>query len=78
MIYVHLVGGLGNQLFQYAAAKNLAIKNIPVTYQGVRGRRSDNTLIKQELNWAPSQPLNKGLEKTYSWIKLQVKAGVSV
>ena len=60
------------------SGKNLAIKNIPVTYQGVRGRRSDNTLIKQELNWAPSQPLNKGLEKTYSWIKLQVKAGVSV
>jgi nucleoside-diphosphate-sugar epimerase len=60
------------------SGKNLAIKNIPVTYQGVRGRRSDNTLIKQELNWAPSQPLNKGLEKTYSWIESQVKAGVSV
>jgi nucleoside-diphosphate-sugar epimerase len=60
------------------SGKNLAIKNIPVTYQGVRGRRSDNTLIKQELNWAPSQPLDKGLEKTYSWIEAQVKAGVSV
>ena len=60
------------------SGKNLAIKNIPVTYQGVRGRRSDNTLIKHELNWAPSQPLNKGLEKTYSWIESQVKAGVSV
>jgi len=60
------------------SGKNLAIKNIPVTYQGVRGRRSDNTLIKQQLNWAPSQPLDKGLEKTYSWIESQVKAGVSV
>jgi nucleoside-diphosphate-sugar epimerase len=60
------------------SGKNLAIKNIPVTYQGVRGRRSDNTLIKQELNWAPSQPLDKGLEKTYSWIESQVKAGGSV
>ena len=60
------------------SGKNLAIKNIPVTYQGVRGRRSDNTLIKQQLNWAPSQPLGKGLEKTYSWIEAQVKAGVSV
>lgn len=59
------------------SGKNLAIKNIPVTYQGVRGRRSDNTLIKQQLNWAPSQPLDKGLEKTYSWIEAQVKAGVS-
>ncbi len=60
------------------SGKSLAIKNIPVTYQGVRGRRSDNTLIKQQLNWAPSQPLDKGLEKTYSWIEAQVKAGVSV
>ena len=60
------------------SGKNLAIKNISVTYQGVRGRRSDNTLIKQQLNWAPSQPLDKGLEKTYSWIEAQVKAGVSV
>jgi nucleoside-diphosphate-sugar epimerase len=60
------------------SGKNLAIKNIPVTYQGVRGRRSDNTLIKQQLNWAPTQPLNEGLKKTYAWVETQVKAGVSV
>lgn len=60
------------------SGKNLAIKNIPVTYQGVRGRRSDNTLIKQQLNWAPTQPLKEGLKKTYAWIEAQVKAGVSV
>jgi len=60
------------------SGKNLSIKNIPVTYQGVRGRRSDNTLIKQQLNWAPSQPLDKGLEKTYTWILAQVKSGVTV
>lgn len=59
------------------SGKNLAIKNIPVTYQGVRGRRSDNTLIKQQLNWAPTQPLKEGLKKTYAWIETQVKAGVS-
>jgi nucleoside-diphosphate-sugar epimerase len=59
------------------SGKNLAIKNIPVTYQGVRGRRSDNTLIKQQLNWAPTQPLNEGLKKPYAWIETQVKAGVS-
>jgi nucleoside-diphosphate-sugar epimerase len=59
------------------SGKNLAIKNIPVTYQGVRGRRSNNTLIKQQLNWAPTQPLNEGLKKPYAWIETQVKAGVS-
>lgn len=41
---------------------------------GVRGRRSDNTLIREKLDWAPSQPLVKGLEKTYAWIESQVLA----
>jgi nucleoside-diphosphate-sugar epimerase len=36
--------------------------------KGVRGRSSDNTLIKQALGWAPSIPLVEGLEKTYRWI----------
>lgn len=40
--------------------------------QGVRGRNSDNRLIKQKLNWAPSQPLQVGLERTYAWIEDQV------
>lgn len=39
---------------------------------GVRGRNSDNTLIKQKLGWAPSYALNKGIEQTYKWIKSQI------
>ncbi len=39
---------------------------------GVRGRNSDNKLIKKKLNWAPSAPLRAGLEKTYVWIERQV------
>lgn len=39
---------------------------------GVRGRCSDNALIRQVLGWAPSQPLRKGLERTYAWIARQV------
>jgi len=35
---------------------------------GVRGRNSDNTLIRQKLNWEPSITLRAGLEKTYGWI----------
>jgi GDP-D-mannose 3',5'-epimerase len=41
--------------------------------QGVRGRNSDNTLLKQKLCWAPSQPLTSGLTKTYKWIEKQTK-----
>ena len=36
--------------------------------KGVRGRNSDNTLIYNELGWAPSIQLMQGLEKTYKWI----------
>jgi GDP-D-mannose 3', 5'-epimerase len=40
---------------------------------GVRGRNSDNALIRHCLGWAPSLPLIKGLEQTYSWIESQVR-----
>lgn len=42
---------------------------------GVRGRNSDNTLIKQKLGWAPSISLQQGLEATYRWIYDQMTAG---
>lgn len=52
------------------ANKNLLIKHIPGP-QGVRGRNSDNTLMKDKLDWVPSLPLSYGLEKTYKWISSQ-------
>ena len=36
--------------------------------KGVRGRNSDNTLIKQIFDWTPSITLKDGLTKTYNWI----------
>jgi GDP-D-mannose 3',5'-epimerase len=36
--------------------------------KGVRGRNSDNTLIRERLGWEPSTPLAVGLEKTFAWI----------
>lgn len=41
--------------------------------KGVRGRNSDNTLVRERLSWSPSIGLQEGLEKTYSWIYDQVK-----
>jgi nucleoside-diphosphate-sugar epimerase len=41
--------------------------------QGVRGRNSDNTRLKEVLNWAPVIPLEKGIVETYAWIEEQVK-----
>lgn len=42
--------------------------------KGVRGRSSDNTLIKKELGWEPSISLRDGMEKTYAWIYDQMTA----
>lgn len=53
------------------ASKDLNINHIEGA-QGVRGRRSDNTLIKKVLSWAPSIPLNEGLKKTYNWIANEI------
>jgi nucleoside-diphosphate-sugar epimerase len=40
--------------------------------KGVRGRNSDNTLIRTYLNWEPSIRLEDGIEKTYRWIFDQI------
>ncbi|HAW80370.1 MAG TPA: NAD-dependent dehydratase [Balneola sp.] len=40
---------------------------------GVRGRNSDNTLYRDKIGWAPSQPLIEGMKKTYEWIREQVE-----
>jgi GDP-D-mannose 3',5'-epimerase len=39
---------------------------------GVRGRNSDNKLYKEKMGWEPTQPLYKGMEKTFNWINKQV------
>ena len=55
------------------ADKRAGIKNIPGP-QGVRGRTSDNTLIKEKLGWAPTQPLHIGLTETYKWIASKIES----
>jgi len=53
------------------SGKRLSITNVPGP-MGVRGRRSDNRLIKAKLGWAPSEKLILGIEKTYAWINKQI------
>jgi nucleoside-diphosphate-sugar epimerase len=40
---------------------------------GVRGRNSDNTLLRQVLQWEPEISLEEGLARTYKWIEEQVR-----
>ena len=42
--------------------------------KGVRGRNSNNDLVRNELKWAPSIPLRSGMELTYKWIFDQINS----
>lgn len=53
------------------ANKEIRINNIDGP-TGVRGRNSDNKLIRKKLGWSPSQPLVSGLTQTYNWINSQM------
>lgn len=55
------------------SGKDISIDNIPGP-EGVRGRNSDNRLIREKLDWEPEQPLKAGMEKTYEWIMGRVMA----
>ena len=64
-----------NQLASIAmeiARKDLSIKHIQGPL-GVRGRNSDNKMIKEMLNWEPNITLKEGLAKTYPWILKNVE-----
>ena len=60
------------EIIMHVAGKKLTIKHIKGPL-GVRGRNSDNRLIKEKLGWEPKYSLKEGLKKTYLWIQEQVK-----
>ncbi|HSQ03890.1 MAG TPA: NAD-dependent epimerase/dehydratase family protein [Burkholderiales bacterium] len=64
------INGLARMVISIAG-KKLDVRHIPGPL-GVRGRNSDNVLIKEKLGWAPSRPLIEGLKETYHWIAKQV------
>ena len=51
--------------------KSLPIRHIPGP-QGVRGRNSDNTLLREKLLWEPKISLEERLAITYGWNKTQI------
>ncbi len=63
----HLVG-----LVADIACKDIRIDHVAGPL-GVRGRNSDNRLIRQRLGWEPTASLRSGLELTYRWIEQQVR-----
>ena len=64
-----------NELVETAA--RVAGKEVRKIYKldaplGVRGRNSNNDLIREELGWDYSQTLEEGIRKTYNWIGDQI------
>ena len=64
-----------NELVDMVAA--IAGKRVGKTHnlnapQGVRGRNSDNTRLREVLHWEPSISLEEGLSRTYEWIEGQL------
>jgi GDP-D-mannose 3',5'-epimerase len=54
------------------AGRKLPLSHVPGP-EGVRGRNSENTLIKQVLGWAPSVKIKDGLALTQVWLKDQIE-----
>lgn len=59
-----------------ATAASVAGKKVQVNHidgpLGVRGRNSNNDLIREKLDWDYAQTLEEGIRKTYTWIKGQI------
>ncbi len=69
LVTINQLCAIVEEIAQYRVGKKYDL----TAPQGVRGRNSDNTLIREIYDWEPSIPLMEGMEKTYSWIWNQMK-----
>lgn len=70
------VNDLAKMIMQIAGVE-LEIKHDLSKPQGVRGRNSDNTKLKEITGWQPSIDLYTGLTDTYQWIEAQVQLALA-
>ena len=66
------INGLVDMVSEIAGKRLIKRHNLTGP-QGVRGRNSDNTLLRKVLGWEPSIPLAQGLAVTYKWIASELK-----
>lgn len=64
MVSINELASMAIQL----SGKYIKIKNVESNALGVRGRNSDNTLIRKVLNWEPKYTLKEGMKRTFNWI----------
>ena len=54
------------------ANKSIGRDHVDVPHTGVRGRNSNNDLVREKLGWDYSMTLEEGIRKTYNWIMGQI------
>ncbi len=67
------INELAEMVIRLSGKADLSLRHVDGP-QGVRGRNSDNTLLREVLEWEPSTTLEDGMAETYRWIEKQVAA----
>ena len=65
---------LAHIVAEVAGKRDIGLKHVPGP-QGVRGRNSDNSLLREVLGWEPTTSLHDGLRPTYQWIEKRLTSG---
>jgi nucleoside-diphosphate-sugar epimerase len=68
------INQLAQIIIEISGKRGLRLQHVPGP-QGVRGRNSDNSRLREVLGWEPSTSLEAGLDPTYRWIEKQVTGG---
>lgn len=68
------INQLAEIIIEISGKKNIGLKHIDGP-QGVRGRNSDNSMLRDVLQWQPEIALEEGMIPTYTWIDKMVKGG---
>ena len=66
------INDLARLVIRIAGKRDIELVHVPGP-QGVRGRNSDNTRLREVLGWEPAISLEEGLVPTYRWIERQVR-----
>jgi nucleoside-diphosphate-sugar epimerase len=66
------INELAQLVIEISGKRDICLRHVPGP-QGVRGRKSDNSLLRKVLGWEPKISLEEGLQPTYRWIEKQVR-----
>ena len=68
------INALANVIIDISGKRNIALDHTEGP-QGVRGRNSDNSLLREVLEWEPGTKIEDGLIPTYRWIERMLRSG---